>query len=171
MRKLFILGLCLVLSGCMRIDEVVDTNRKPTENKEPEIIVHDDIEKLLTCTNEDDEKLMFEAKGDELNKLTHTFYMSFKQVGIKKDMDKEAMEKSINESLSNTYGKINGVEVSGKLKKDKVEITMIIDYELASIDDLIEAGLVHEGEKGTEYISFEETVIDYQNNGYACKQE
>lgn len=46
MRILKILTMILMLSGCMRIDEVIDTGNQSSSSKEPEIQEEDTTKKL-----------------------------------------------------------------------------------------------------------------------------
>lgn len=167
MRKFLMLGLCLFLAGCMRINEILPTEDEKGKSEEP-IVEEDTEEKSAVCSN-DKEEISFDAKGDELLKMEQVFYMSFEDLGIKDDMDTSQMEQKINERISSSYADINGVDAVGSIEDNRVKITVTIDYTVADIDELIEEGLLHEGEVETQYISFKETTDDYKNNGYVCE--
>ena len=168
MRILKILTMILMFSGCMRIDEVIDTGNQSSSSKEPEIQEEDITKKTLVCTSESEETITFDAKGDEITNMTQTFYMTFDSLGITEDMDASQMEQIINDSLSQTYSDIEGVSVSGTVEDNRVKVTVNIDYETADMDVLIEKGLLKEGEMENQYISLKETQNDYTDNGYAC---
>lgn len=167
MRKFLMLGLCLSLAGCMRINEILPTENEEKKSEDP-IGEEDTKSRSATCSN-DKEEISFEAKGDELLKMEQVFYMSFEDLGIKEDMDTSQMEQKINEKLSSSYANISGVDAIGTIEDNRVKITVTIDYTVADIDELIEEGLLHEGEVETQYISFKETTDDYKNNGYVCE--
>lgn len=169
MRKLGIVALCLLMCGCARISDVIDmedTSKSDTQEEKK-----DTTKKTLVCTNDNEEEITFEAKGDELQKMTQIFYMSFEDLGISSDMDTSQMEQIINDSLTKKYENLDGVDVSGTLEESRVKITVTIDYNQADMDRLIEEGLLQKGEKQNQYISFKETKKDYKENGYACSLE
>lgn len=172
MRKAIVIGMCLLMMGCVRIDEVIGAKpSEPKETKEPELQDEDTKQRIFVCTNEAKEEITFEAVGDQLKTMNQVFYMDFADVGITENMDKDQMEKAINDSLSRSYGEIEGVDVHGALEESHVKITIHIDYEKADANVLIQEGLLHEGEKETQYISLRSTLEDYDGNGYACVQE
>ena len=171
MRILTVLTLLFMLSGCMRIDEVIDTPNNSSSNKEPEIQEKDNTKKTMICTTENEEEIVFEAKGDQIHSLTHTFYMTFESLGITEDMDVSQMEQIINDSLAKSYADIDGLDVIGTLEENRVKVVVTIDYDIADIDVLIEKGLLQEGEMENQYISLKMTKKDYTNNGYACSIE
>ncbi|WP_356918143.1 DUF1307 domain-containing protein [uncultured Dubosiella sp.] len=47
-------------------------------------------------------------------------------------------------------------------------MTVTIDYRRADIQALIDAGLLHEGEVDTKYVSLGKTQTQLEKEGYSC---
>ena len=55
--------------------------------------------------------------------------------------------------------------------EDHVEITLRVNYEIANDKELVEAGLLQEGERDSEHISLEQTRKSQEASGYTCTVE
>lgn len=167
MRKTGILLLAVVLCGCARLSDFT----KETDRSERETKKEDTSPAMMTCTGEKNDTLIFEAKGDQIQKLTQKFTMSFSELGISEELDAQSVQNKINESLSAMYQDIKGIEVSGVMKEDHVEITLVIDYAAANDQQLIDAGLLQEGKRDSEHISLKQSQENYEKSGYTCTVE
>ena len=74
-------------------------------------------------------------------------------------------------SLSEKYKDIKGVSAIGEILEDKIQYTIMIDFDEADFDQLVENGLLNTGEVESQYISLKKTKEAYQNNGYACENQ
>ncbi|WP_296241548.1 DUF1307 domain-containing protein [uncultured Faecalicoccus sp.] len=160
--------LCLLMTGCARLSDVDESFLK--ETKEPEV-EQDDTPAVMQCDSETQGTLTFEAKGDQIQKMTQTFSMSFADLGISEDLDQNAIKEKINQSLESMYQDLEGVQAVGEIVEGHVEITVTIDYTVADHDQLMEAGLLESGKVDSAYISLEETQESYEDSGYTCTIE
>lgn len=163
------LGMILVsvalLSGCARLSDFnTDNSRTQKEQKE------DQTPATMTCSSDKNDALTFEAKGDEIQNMTQVFTMSFADLGIREDLDAQSIQDKINQSLQSLYD-LKGVEATGKMVEDHVEITLRVNYEIANDKELVEAGLLQEGERDSEHISLEQTRKSQEASGYTCTVE
>lgn len=163
------LGMILVsvalLSGCARLSDFnTDNSRTQKEQKE------DQTPATMTCTSDKNDTLTFEAKGDQIQNMTQVFTMSFADLGIREDLDAQSIQDKINQSLQSLYD-LKGVEATGKIVEDHVEITLHVNYEIANDKELVEAGLLQEGERDSEHISLKQTRKSQEASGYTCTVE
>ena len=163
------LGMILVsvalLSGCARLSDFnTDNSRTQKEQKE------DQTPATMTCTSDKKDTLTFEAKGDQIQNMTQVFTMSFADLGIREDLDAQSIQDKINQSLQSLYD-LKGVEATGKIVEDHVEITLHVNYEIANDKELVEAGLLQEGERDSEHISLKQTRKSQEASGYTCTVE
>lgn len=159
----------LLLGGCMRLSDIDESFSNRTQS--PEIHEESKESRIMECKHDTEGTVIIEATGDKVEKMTHTFSLSFEDLGITQDLDAQSLQNKINESLSSMYADLDGVEASGKMVDSHVEITVTIDYEQADQDQLVEAGLLDEGEIESNYISFKETRSSYEGSNYACTVE
>ena len=164
MKKLGVLLLALTLMGCARLSDF----KEETGKSEDPLQETSEKEKSLTCTSSNEDQLVFEARGDQIYKMTQTFAMSFEDLGINEDLDPETIQNKINDSLDSMYKELAGVSVTGEMVDDHVQITVVIDYDACDDEELIEAGLLEEGEMESQYISLNETKKSYEAGGYTC---
>lgn len=166
MKKLLLIGLLVITSGCAKIQEIVnnDTTQEPkTEEQE------DTSEKTLSCSNEAGESAVFHAKGDEIQRMTQTTFLSYEELGINGDeVNKEAIQERINQGITDKYQGLAGVSVMSTMGEERIEITVDIDYTVADQQALIDAGLLDEGERQNQYVSLKKTEEVYKQN-FACE--
>ena len=65
----------------------------------------------------------------------------------------------------------NECESCREILEDKIQYTIMIDFDEADFDQLVENGLLNSGEVESQYISLKKTKEAYQNNGYACENQ
>ena len=166
MKKLgMILVAVALLSGCARLSDFhTDNSRTQKEQKEDQTLA------IMTCTSDKNDTLTFEAKGDQIQNMTQVFTMSFADLGIREDLDAQSIQDKINQSLQSLYD-LKGVEATGKIVEDHVEITLRVNYEIANDKELVEAGLLQEGERDSEHISLKQTRKSQEASGYTCTVE
>ena len=92
-------------------------------------------------------------------------------LNISGTLSNEEISKYINSSLSEKYKDIKGVSAIGEILEDKIQYTIMIDFDEADFDQLVENGLLNSGEVESQYISLKKTKEAYQNNGYACENQ
>lgn len=160
--------LCLLVTGCARLSDVDESFLKETEEPEVE---KDETPVVMKCDSEMQGSLTFESKGDQIQKMTQSFSMSFTDLGINEDLDQNAIKEKINQSLDSMYQDLEGVQAVGEIVGDHVEITVTIDYTAADHEQLMEAGLLESGKVDSAYISLEETQESYEDSGYTCTIE
>lgn len=160
--------LCLLVIGCARLSDVDESFLKETEEPEVE---KDETPVVMKCDSETQGSLTFESKGDQIQKMTQSFSMSFADLGINEDLDQNTIKEKINQSLDSMYQDLEGVQAVGEIVEDHVEITVTIDYTAADHEQLMEAGLLESGKVDSAYISLEETQESYEDSGYTCTIE
>ena len=144
--------LILVLSGCTRLsigNETVETKKEEKES-------------IVKCDGEDNKTITFFSKGDELYAMQFVFFQ---------ELEEFIQSLNINSSLSEKYKDIKGVSAIGEILEDKIQYTIMIDFDEADFDQLVENGLLNSGEVESQYISLKKTKEAYQNNGYACENQ
>lgn len=165
MRKVWVLFFVAGLCGCTRVNEAsknVEDTKQPAMAQEEEAVQH-----TLDCTKESD-SVSFQAQGDHVESQIQTFYLSFADLGIGEGMSSEDMMNAINSSLARSYDALQGVDAVGSLEDNRVKVTVTIDYRRADIQALIDAGLLHEGEVDTKYVSLGKTQTQLEKEGYSC---
>ena len=167
MRIQYALCVCLLLSGCAKVSDFTHQSPK-TEEKAPVTEKKTNTKKVISCKNDSQQGVTFEAKWDKIQKMTQVFSMSFSDLGITDDMNSEQIQSKINSSLDEKYNSIEGVHVSTALKDNNVEVTVEIDFNKANMDTLIDKGLLDKGEVQSTYVSLKKSQKDYKSNGYAC---
>lgn len=165
MKKAGILLLITMLCGCARLSDFHTENSRKERDTQQE----DTSPVTMTCTDETN-TLIYEAKGDRIQTMTQKFTMSFAELGIREDLDAQAIQDKINQTLQSLYD-VKGVEATGTMVDDHVEITLRIDFEIADDQELMEAGLLNEGERDSEYISLKQSRLSNENSGYTCTVE
>lgn len=165
MKKVMTLLLILVLSGCTRLsigNETVETKKEEKES-------------IVKCDGEDNKTITFFSKGDELYGMQFVFFQELEEfiqsLNISGTLSNEEISKYINSSLSEKYKDIKGVSAIGEILEDKIQYTIMIDFDEADFDQLVENGLLNSGEVESQYISLKKTKEAYQNNGYACENQ
>ncbi len=165
MKKVMTLLLILVLSGCTRLsigNETVETKKEEKES-------------IVKCDGEDNKTITFFSKGDELYAMQFVFFQELEEfiqsLNISGTLSNEEISKYINSSLSKKYKDIKGVSAIGEILEDKIQYTIMIDFDEADFDQLVENGLLNSGEVESQYISLKKTKEAYQNNGYACENQ
>lgn len=156
----FLVGLC----GCSRVNE---TSSSMNGSGQPAVEEEDTNQHTLDCTNDSD-SMSLQSQGDHVEYQTQTFYMTFEELGIGEGMSSEDMMNAINSSLARSYDALQGVDAVGSLEDNKVKVTVTIDYKKADIQALINAGLLHEGEVDTKYVSLGKTQSQLEQEGYSC---
>lgn len=154
--------LCLMLAGCQRIGV---SSQKPTESDAAQERVQS-----FTCSH-DQSKMEFEARGDQVLKTRQEMYWTLEELGIVDNPDKDQVVQAINDKLVQDYGSIDGVETEGTLEDGHVRMIVTIDYERADTDQLIEAGLLEQGEMETQYVSLEKSEQELKKQGFACQAD
>ena len=171
MRIKYIFLAGLLLSGCTKISDLTGT-KSSTEQSSPVIEKKTDTKSyVLVCDNDSSEEVTFEAKGDQINKMTQTFDMSFEDLGISVDLDSNAIKDKINASLDEKYNALDGVQITSEIQDQKVHVTIEIDFSQADLNALVEKGLLDQGEIESSYVSLAKTKKDYKASGYACKTQ
>lgn len=162
MKKVCLALLCLALAGCQRIGV---SNQKPQEDDAAEEKVQS-----FTCSH-DQSKMEFEVRGDKVIKTRQEIYWTLEELGIADSPDKEQVIQAINDKLAQDYGAIDGVETEGSLENGQVRMVVTIDYERADTDQLIEAGLLEQGEMESQYVSLEKSEQELMGQGFACQAD
>lgn len=170
-KSLGLLMAGLMLVGCARLSDLDEGFLKSKDEDTSQEQTQEEKKVTMKCSNEDQGSLTFEAKGDQIEKMTQTFSMSFEELGIREDLDATTIQDKINQSLDTMYQHLDGVQVSGQMQDDQVEITITVDYTVADQDQLIEAGLLQSGEIDSTYVSLEQTQESYEDSGYTCAIE
>lgn len=172
MRKTILLCGLLLLTGCAQIKNIKDIATNDTSKKPVSAVEKDTKEKTVICTGSDNEQVTLTSKGDKLQSMTDVINTSEQDMGIDGSQDSQTVQDAINTSLADKYNSIEGVSASGALKDDgNVQVTIQIDFSKANKQDLINAGLLQQGEKDSDVISLKETQKAYTSNGYACNQQ
>ena len=168
MKKLGLIALLLLVSGCSKVDEIInnDTTADPVVEE-----TKDTTGKTLVCKNEEGGSVTFKAKGDQIQSMKQTSFITYEQLGIDPNsVNKDVIQERINQAITEKYQGITGIGVVGQMVEDKIEIIVEIDYTIADKQALIDAGLLDEGEKDNEYISLNKTQEVYKQT-YACEFE
>lgn len=167
MRKIIILLCVLSLTGCVRISDLENKNKKDVnENKEVNV----------ECTK-DEETILLQADGDRVNQMEQTFFCNLKDLGIEKKGIKKQGKKKVAEAVDKIvqekYGHLDGVTVKSKIEKERVCLVVTIDYRRANFKELEKAGFLNNSDKGTneQYLSLKLTKKDLEDQGYACSVE
>ncbi|MCI9041637.1 DUF1307 domain-containing protein [Dubosiella newyorkensis] len=161
MKKGFLILCALCLCGCTRINKAPSAE-KVEKKQEEELTQH-----TLECIKDSD-SMSFVAVGDMLQQQTQVFYMTYEDLGINEGLNHDDLLKAINEKLAQSYGALQGVDVVSSLEDNRVKVTVSIDYNQANIQALIDAGLLHEGEVETKYVSLGKTQKQLEDDGFAC---
>ncbi|MDD7281403.1 DUF1307 domain-containing protein [Floccifex sp.] len=165
MKKVMTLLVSLMLAGCTRIG--VKQEEPKEETIEKQVIVN--------CQNDKQEEILFYAKDDKVYAMQYTFYQTVQEftssLDIEGQLTQDELLNRINDTLSDKYKDIKGVSVIGEIEEENIKYIMMIDFDEADIDQLIEHGLINAGEVQSQYISLKETRKAYQNIGFACKEQ
>ncbi len=165
MKKLVVLALALMMSGCANISNLFNNDT----SQEPDISdSSDSVASTVTCTDENDESIVFDAVDDEVTKQTEVIYFTYEEAGISEEMEAEQIEAQV-QALNSIYDDLDGVVASCDIEDTRIRMTVTIDYEAAHIDALIDAGLITQGENENEYVSLENSIETREANGYACE--
>lgn len=160
MKRISLVFLVFLLCGCSR----VGTTDTVEEDKQ-------EVEKsIVSCTSENNEEYTFFSNDDEITSMQEIFYMSFEEAGIYEEMDGEQVKNDINQKLSEKYSSLEGVSaIVDEVVDYQIKIIFMVDFEVADMDQLIEAGLIEQGEVQSQYVSLKKTREIYVNNGFACE--
>ena len=160
MKKLAWILLLVALLGCSRANYNPESEETTTEEEETT------TEITTVCTN-DSKSTTFYSRGDEIYRMEDSTYQDLSE-SIDEDIDKDAVMESINQTLTEKYGSIEGVSFSTEWEDNNVHTILTIDYDVADMQALVDAGILEEGNIESQYISLEKTLLSYQSNGYAC---
>lgn len=164
--KIWMACICaLSLVGCVRLSDLEAEKEEIETIKQVE---EDKKEWIVDCTKED---LMvhLEAKDDEVKMFKQTFYMTLSDLGVDANQGNDKIQEQVSNAAKALYDEILGVNVRAEYLDGRVKITIEINYEVANIDALIEAGLLDKGEIESQYVSFELTKAMLQKDGFACQ--
>lgn len=142
---------------------------------------NDDTPKKTVCSgvlDGVDETLTLEAEGDKLAKSTEDATIPLSSYGISAEdyandnsiLDLEFLKENLMETLVGDT-EMKGVSVELKVEEENLKLTMVIDYTKVDIDALVDSGFVEAGALTTSYISYEESVKSYEDNGLTCKEK
>ncbi|MGN1277510.1 MAG: DUF1307 domain-containing protein [Floccifex sp.] len=163
MRKVMTFLFLFVLCGCTRLGQ-------PQEKIEEEI---DETESVVTCLGDQKKTVTFFSKGDCLYAMQYVFYQSIDDYVDSLDLEgfisQEDIVKRINDALSEKYKDIAGVSAVGEVQEKDIQYTLMIDFDVADFDQLVEKGLLNSGEIESQYISLKKTKEAYQAQGYVCQ--
>lgn len=158
--------LAISLTGCARIGDVV-----PDKGKKEEVVTKEDYskkEKNFVCKKGED-TIHFEVEDDRINNFTQVFYLNLEDLQIPKNLKAEEIQRMVDNALKEMCSKFLGVSVEGEYVDGRVKISAIVNYEVADIDALVEAGFLDSGEIESQYVSFKRTEKDLESQGYACE--
>lgn len=165
MKKLLLVGLLIMTSGCSRISEIL--NNDPT--KEPVVTEQDTSEKTVVCKNDKGASATFNAKGDEIHSMKTVSYITYEELGIDPEvMNKDAIQERINQAITDKYQGLAGVSIIGQMTDDKIEVTTEINFDQADMQALIDAQLIEKGEREDRYLSLKKTQETYAQS-YTCE--
>lgn len=173
MKKILLVAGLVLLSGCSNIQTILnnDTSKDPTKEtskkKKTVKVVN------YSCDDGAGTTITFEAKGDNMTSMKQVSLVSYSDMGIEitEDMDKDTIQQKINDALNNKYEYVDGVECTGTLHDDKVEIVTKIDFTKADKDELVDVGLLDQAEKENHVVSLKKTIKAYEANNYACQEQ
>lgn len=157
MKKILVFVLALLMCGCVRLG----TNE--VEEVEEEIKTS-----IVKCTSEDKQDITFFSRNDEVYSMQVVFYRDFETLGVTDEMDLDTIKERVNNALSEKYADIKGVSAIGDIEDESIRYTIMIDFDAADTEQLIESGLLTSGEVQSQYISLKKTRESYQNEGFAC---
>ena len=161
MKKIGIFLLLFCLMGCVRVGTTTEES-DTTEVEEAQT-------NIVNCTNEANQQYTFFAHDDEIYSMQEIFYMSYEEVGVSEDMNMDEMKTNINNKLSERYSDVPGLSVvADEIADGQVKIIVMIDFDVADNDQLVELGLLQEGEVQSQYVSLKKTRESYTSNGFAC---
>ena len=167
--KLFMICICaLSLSGCARLSDFEKKDEKVETVKETE--TEESKESIVNCAN-DGMMVRLEAQDDKVNKFTQTFYMSLEELKIDKNKKEEEIQELVQNAVQKLYQEFLGVNVTANYEDNRVKIVVEVDYEVANLDALVDAGLLNKGEVESQYVSLEMTKKDLESQGFACEIE
>ena len=144
MKKVIVLLISvLLLAGCSAKKEVSC------------VYTEDGFESTIVFVGEEDEV----HSSKETIKILYEFF----------DSGEEGAKEQLKDQIESSYAGIDGVEVSVNISGDEyLVMTISIDYEKASTDDLVALGILSSDESGADFISFEESISENEAYGYAC---
>ena len=161
MKRVSLFLMFFLLCSCSRIG--TESNEQDYEETKNYVV---------SCSLESNEQYMFFSQDDEIQSMQEVFYMSYEDAGVTYDMDPETVKENINDKLSNKYSQIAGVTVIvDEIVDYNIKIIVMIDFRVADMNQLIEQGLINEGNVQNQYISLEQTMEAYSSNGFACSYQ
>ena len=167
MKLLFACSIFAIsLVGCARISDII-----PEKETEEEVVLSEDTgkkEKNVVC-EKGEETIHFEAEEDQIRNFTQVFYLSLSDLQIPKDLKEDEIQELIDNAVKELYAEYLGVSVEGEYVDGHVKMSAIVNYEVADIDALVEAGLLDSGEIESQYVSLKRTIEDLESQGYACE--
>lgn len=157
--KYLYLFLCpLLFASCAA--EADPAEKKPEEVQEP-------AEFVLTCKQKQGSTI-YRAAGDEVTEVEQTIVVKDSEVGLKENADRKKAAEALKKTSEDLYDDLKGIEVEVTDQKDGFEIRTTYDLKTASIDSLVQAGILHSGEKDSRYVSFTKTKSGL--NDLACPE-
>ena len=164
--KVWMACMCaLSLVGCVRLS---DLNPHEEEIETIQQVEEVGQEQSVDCEKED-MIVHLDAMDDEVRMFTQSFYMTLSDLGIDENQEDEKIQEQVYNAAKNLYAELLGVNVVADYEDGRVKITVEINYEVANVDALIEAGLLDEGELESQYVSLDLTKEALENDGFACK--
>ncbi len=158
MKKLAVF-LILVLSACSKVGDTIQRDRNQKV-----------INSTLVCVSAKDEEYSFFAENDAIKSMQEIFYMSYEEAGIYEEKDPAQIKDEINQKLSKKYSSIPGVSaIVDEVVENRIKIIFMIDFEVADMEQLVENGILDEGETQNQFISLKKTEENYTKNGFACE--
>lgn len=167
--KLWMVGFCaLFLCGCVRLSDLEKPEEEIETVKETET---EEVKEYAINCAKDGMIVRLEAQDDRVNTFTQTFYMSLEDLKIDKNKKDEEIQNLVQSAVKELYKEFLGVNVDANYEDGHVKIVVTVDYEVASIDALVDAGLLNQGEVESQYVSLEMTKEDLESQGFACEIE
>lgn len=156
-------SLLCVLLMCTACSRVGISNEEPEEKIEAKNVI-------VSCTSQRNEHYTFFAAGDEITSMQEELYMSYEDADIYEEMDTEEIKNIVNQRLSDKYSSISGVSaIVDEVADGQIKIIFMIDFEVADFSQLVDAGLINEGDVQSQYVSLKKTREQYTKNGFACE--
>lgn len=146
MKKILLAFLLILLTSCSLLDTPSEITTVCRYQEDPW-----DIEYIFVSQN--DELI----EEDTVQEYTWLGYMS----------EQDIMDEL--KSLEDLYAGRSGISYTYDLQEEQVIETFHIDYEQASIDDLIEVGLLEESDDSQVYVSLQATLDNLEPLGFDCK--
>lgn len=110
-------------------------------------------------------KIVFVGEEDEVHSSSETIKILYEYVSG----GEEDIKEQIKEQIETSYAGIDGVKVNVDITGEEyLVMTIDIDYQQASNDDLVALGILSSDESSADFISFEESISENEAYGYTC---